>query len=52
MMLKRRLLSPLLSPPNWIALSVEKEKYEKMPRWSRKWDKSRSSMGGEERTEV
>ena len=26
MMLRRRLLSPLLSPPNWIARSVEKEK--------------------------
>ena len=51
-MLRRRLLSALLKPPNWIARSVEKEKKEKMPRWRRKWERRRSSMAGEERTEV
>ena len=52
MMLRRRLLSPLLRPPNWIALSGEKEKKDDMPRLRRKWERRRRSMEGEERTEM
>ena len=52
MMLRRRLLSLLLRPPNWIALSGEKEKKEEMPRLRRKWERRRRSMEGEERMEM